>query len=228
MIEKKYCADYESNVSFLDVEIDGNRIKYKETGQSFYKIYVWQQELVNKMLKEYDEVILEIEYIELGYTKEIKFTNSIDIYKERAVSSQCYDCLKRKECKVYQTALNTDFVMSVENDEQLYNLYLLVGAKKAAMEAAEASIRKMLDKKIEASGNSLHLQKLNLNLFTEQTYTDSFPIDVAIKEKLLTPKNCKILIGQFRKDVKGTEHEKLLKRVPHQKKLNIGNIPELL
>lgn len=228
MTEKKYCADYESNVSFLDVKIEGNRIIYEDAGQSFYKIYVWQQELINEMLKKHDEVILQIEYIELGYTKEIKFTNPINVYKERAVSSQCYDCLQRTKCKVYQTALNTDFIMSVENDEQLYNLYLLVGAKKAAMEATEAGIRKTLDKKIEASGNALHLQKMNLNLFTEQTYTDTFPVDVALEKNLLNSKNCKILIGQFRKDVKGTEHEKLLKRVPHQKKLNIGNIPELL
>jgi hypothetical protein len=228
MIEKKYCKDYESNVSFLDVVVEGNRIKYEDPSQSFYKIYVWQQEMINEMLKKFDDVILEIYYVEFGYTREIRFTQPIDIYISQAVSSQCYDCIKRPKCKTYQNSISTDMVMNAVSDEQIYNMYLLAGAKKSAMEGIETNLRKVLDKKIEASGNALHLDKINLNLFIEQIYRDTFPVQVAIDNKLLNDKNCRINIGEFRKNVKGTEYEKQIKKVPHQRKLNIGNIPELM
>jgi len=228
MIEKKHCLDLESNVSKLDVEIKKNKIVYEEPDHSFYVLYVWQQELINEMLKKHDEVILAVEYIQYGYSREMTFKEPIKLYEGRAVSAQCEECLKNDKCEKYQKMLNEDFKLSVQNNEQLYNLYLLIGAKRKALDETEKKIRVLLDKKIENAGGALQLEKLGLQLYINETMADTFPIDVAIEKKLLTPKNCKIVIGQFRKDIKGTEHAKLMKKKVWQKKLQIDNIPELI
>jgi len=227
-IEKKYCSDFETNTSFLDVEIKDNKIICEEPGWGLYTIYMWQQELVNKLLKKHDKIILQIEYLEFGYVKELEFTKPFKLYEGRAVSPQCEECLKNAQCEVYQKMLNEDFKLSVKTDEQLYNLYLLMKAKESELKQQSDNIRKILDKKIQDGMGNLPLPLLGLQLEINETMKDSYSIEDAIENKLLTPKNCNIKIMQFRKDIKGTKHWDKLKKVPHQRKLQVNNIPELL
>jgi len=227
VIDKKYCIDYETNVSFLDAEIDGNKIKCEETGYNLYNIYLWQQELINKLLKKHDKVILEIDYLEIGYVKELEFTKPFKLYEGRAVSPQCENCLKNAKCEIYQRMINEDFKISAQTNEQIYNLYLLMGAKESELKQQRDNLRKILDKKIEKDGGALQLENLGLQLEISETMKDSYPVEDAIENKLLTPKNCNIKITQFRKDIKNTEHWDKITKVPFQKKLQVINIPEI-
>lgn len=224
MIEKKYCVDYDSTTSNLEVDVKGNKISYDDDGYNFYKLYVWQQELINSILEGHDKAILSINYINLDTVRDIVFDRHIDIYYERVISNQCHSCLKRQECDKYKKMLKEDPEAQFETNEQLYNLYLLFEAKASAFNDAKENLRKIIDAKIESGGGVMSLEKLGLELSISETSKDKFPFDIALKNNLLNEKNCKILIGQMRKDIKGTEYQQEMIKVSGNKKLQIDHI----
>jgi hypothetical protein len=222
MIEKRYCKDFNSNVSFLEYKVEGNRIIYEDSGYSFYIIYQWQQELINKMLDEFKEVILEIHYINIDFVKELVFKSDIDIYNGRNCSTQCNSCLNRKDCIEYSNALESDTKMAWKNNEQLYNAYILVNGKASYLQGLADELRENINKKIEESNNKLKLDELGLTLSINQTKKDAYPIDDLIKDKLLNDKTISLKIGEIKKLIKGNkEFEKKLYKVDFQKKLVI-------
>lgn len=223
MLEKKYCLDFDSNISFIDVKVEDNTIHCDDPGFSLYKIYVWQQLLINELLDKFKEVVLSINYIELGYVRDITFTNKIELYDGRIVSDQCEFCKHNIDCKQYQNMLNNDLKLSFKNNEQLYGLYMLAEGHVKAAIALQDSVRKVINSKIESAGGQLELEKFNVTLSIREIMKDSFPVKIAIENNVLDEKNCKILIGQFRKDIKGTHLVEHMTKVPFQKKLIIEN-----
>jgi hypothetical protein len=222
VIPKRYCIDYESDIEKTEVEIVNNKIKCQDIGVNFYKIYIWQQLLVNEIFKKNKTVILEVEYVDSDFTKVMEIKNKFEIPKERSISNQCSNCKFRVSCENYQEALTKDYVLSTDNPEKLYNTYVAVGGRIEAMNGIYKELREKLEEEIsKAKDNKLILGKMGLTLSLKEIQRDDFPFDIALKEKLLTNENCKIKISELKKTIKGTEYEKYLKKVPWQKRLNV-------
>jgi len=220
-IPKKYCIDFDSNVEKVEIKQEGNKIKCQDVGGNFYKIFVWQQILINKILESFQTAILEVEYIDDEFTKTLEIKQPFEIDKTRVISSQCKACKNRVTCKEFQKALTDDFIISIKNDEQLYTTYLAAGARLDALNGIKDTLRKQIDKAIENGKGKLVLGTMGLTLSIKEFMKDSFPFQVALNNKLLDENNCKIKITEFRKKIKGTEWEKQLIKVPWQKRLNI-------
>jgi hypothetical protein len=220
MIEKKYCKDFNSNVSFLDYKIEDNKIIYEDSGYSLYIIYEWQQELINKMLGQFKKVILETHYINIDYVKELTFESNIEIFEGRNCSTQCNYCLNRNKCEEYKNALESETKTAWENDDQLYNAYILSNGKADYLKSIADELRENINRRIEEENNSLKLDKLGLILSIKQTEKDSYSIEELIKDKLANDKTLSIRIGELKKLIKGKkEYEDKLTKVPFQKKL---------
>ena len=221
MIPKRYCIDFDSDVEKVEAKIEGNKISCQDIGTNFYKIYIWQQLLINELLKEHDTVILEVEYVDSEYTKTLEIKSKFKISKDRGISRQCLNCKERIECKNFQQALTEDYILSIDNPEKLYNTYVAVGGKMESLKGIHDDLRKIIDEKIEKDKGKLVLGKMGLTLSIKEIQKDEFPFDVALKNNLLNDKNCKIKIGEMKKTIQGTDYIKQLKKVPWQKRLNI-------
>jgi hypothetical protein len=222
MIEKKYCKDFNSNVSFLDYKIEGNRIIYEDSGYSLYTIYQWQQELINKMLDNNKEVILEIHYVNIDFVKELIFKTDIEIFEGRNCSIQCNSCLNRKDCEQYKNVIESETKIAWENDDQLYNTYVLVNGKADYLKGLADDLRASLNARIEESQNNLELEKLGLKLSINQIKKDAYPFEDLAKDNLLNEKTVNEKIGEIKKLIKGNSTlEKKLYKVDFQKRLVI-------
>jgi len=221
MIFKKYCIDYDSDVEKVEVEIEKNKIKCKDLSGNFYKIYIWQQIEVNKILEKYSEAILEIEFVDIDYIKTMTIKNKFEIPKTRVISGQCMNCKNRVNCKEFQEALVKDYVLETKTPDKLYNTYIAIGAKIEALTDVKEELRAAIDKLIIDNNNKLILGNLGLTLSIKEIQRDDFPFQVALDNKLLNEKNCKIKMSEFKKSIQETDFVKYIKKVPWQKRLNI-------
>jgi hypothetical protein len=222
MEEKRYCKDFKSNVSFLDYKIDKNKIIYEDSGYSLYTIFLWQQELINTMLDMFKEVVLEIHYANMDFVKELVFKSDIEIFDGRNCSTQCNSCLNRKDCNEYKNAIESETKTAWENNDQLYNAYVLVSGKADYLKGLAEDLRMNINAKIEESNNELKLEKLGLTLSINQTQKNSYPVDELIKDKLANDKTLKVQTGELMKLIKGKkEYEDKVIKVDFQKRLVI-------
>lgn len=221
IVLKKYCIDFDSDIEIIEAKIDKNKIICESFADSFYKIYIWQQLLINKILDNYDLAILEINYVDIDFVKTIEIKKKFEISKERRISGQCLYCNNRVECKKFQNALVDDFIIEINTPDKLYNTYVIVNAKIETLDKIQKELRENINELIKKNNNKLILNNLGLTLTIKEIFKDEFPFDIALKNNLLNENNCKIKITEFKKTIKNTDFTKYLKKVLFQKRLNI-------
>jgi len=228
VILKNYILDFK-------YEKEGDKDKFiifcDDYDYSTSKLYMWQKIIINYVLgKGYKKVIFKINYVNLDLEHIKEFDKPIKYPEDRLMAgAYCQDCVNRKDCPELEEAFLGDFHMKTDNmnNEQLFNIFTLVSSRRKAVEEMEKQVKEIIYDKIEASGGTLPLTELGLELSKKEIEKDTITYEEARVLGLADNNTVSVRIKPI-KDI--LKKDKILaskvkfKKAPFRTELQIKNI----